>query len=209
MSPELPNEGNQDAAGATQPPVAPPSQAQGQLSPEQIKALLDLPNTVKKELVGLQKGADKQIGQVRAEVKRILELKESGLNEAQIQRELALDAILEQGAPPPRPAGNEPKEQSLDAVAVLQELKLDGNDPEVISAYSTLKGVELENRLYKIRYQRDHKPAPSPADAAAMQGGSAPAQDLMGEFEAASKNVRGNALIELKMAFRKRGLDIS
>ena len=113
MATENPNEGNPGIEGATQLPVAPPSTIPDQLSRDEIEALRGLPGLIK----GLQKGTDKQIGQVRADVKRILELKESGLNEAQIQRELAVDALLEQGTPTKTVVGNDGKVPSLDAAA--------------------------------------------------------------------------------------------
>ena len=212
MTPENPNEGNQTTAGATQPPVAPSSPVAGQLSPDEIKALRELPTLVK----GLQKGTDKQIGQVRADIKRILELKESGMNEQQIQRELALDAILEQGNAAKPLVGNEGQQaQSLDTVdksKVLAELELDANDPVVLPLLS-LNGDKFEAAATKVALQRAKQPKPSPASASALQGHQAPPADgakLIGEYQSKMIAARGKPteLRAIKAEYEKKGVPV-
>lgn len=129
-----PNDGNSQPAGGQQSPTGATSGDGSQLSTEYVKRLESQVAELTTMVKGIQKGTDKQIGQVRSDVKRILELKEQGLNESQIQRELFLDGLMNQNpesqnAPVPTPAGSGTPNTSLDVESVIKSLQFPDNDP--------------------------------------------------------------------------------
>ena len=177
MAPTPQNEGNPvDPAGGAQPPVTPPSGTEAQPLPEYVTALQAQLADVQNKLHGLQKGTDKQIGQMRADVKRILELKESGMNEAQIQRELQLDAILQgQTAQPAAPAeGTAKPAPGIDVDAIVTSLQFEPNDP-ALAALKVLHGnnaVMLAEAAAGLRLQQ-LQTTPRPGAQLPPSGGSA------------------------------------
>jgi hypothetical protein len=133
------DDGNQEQpTGGTESPTSSPSGSQqGQhLSPD-VSALVKEVTELKKELRGIQKGTDKRFERQDSNIKRILELKEQGLNESQIQRELVLDRLIgTQDAPPAEPVGNEAGRQAPDvesAFRTVEEYNLSQNDPDFIA----------------------------------------------------------------------------
>lgn len=177
MAPTPQNEGNPvDPAGGAQPPVTPPSGTEGQPLPEYVTALQAQLADVQNKLHGLQKGTDKQIGQVRDSVKRILELKDSGMTEAQIQRELALDAILQgQNAQPAAPAeGTAKPAPGIDVDAIVASLQFEPNDP-ALAALKVLHGnnpAKLAEAAAGLRLQQ-LQTTPRPGAQLPPSGGSA------------------------------------
>jgi hypothetical protein len=219
--PELPLDGNQTATGATEPPASPPSQSQGQLSQEQIKAILDNQARLEQQIKGIQKGTDKQIGQVRSDVKRILELRERGLDETQIQRELFVDSLIEQGAQPKPVAGNDGAGQSLDADAVLKALNFPENDVALNAlklAYQNDKSRLVEEAA-KLRLSQMTVPALTPATTLLQNSGTPPPPadqlaELRKEYEkkrqalADNKMLNPRSLSNLQDEFAAKGLNL-
>ena len=152
---------------------------------------------------------DKGMREYFAEFKK---MQEEGLSDADIQRELRireLEArVISEPVTPIQPAGRVIEPAANDAVmAVLPALGLDQNDPEVTSAL--LQGSIVDKMGALVALSTKKKSQPNPASVAQPSGGAAPQSNLMDDYKKASANVRGNALIELKMEYRRRGLDIS
>ena len=213
MTTENPTDGKQATEGATQPPVAPPSNVPVQLSADEIKALRELPNLVK----GLQKGTDKQIGQVKSDVKRILELKEQGLNETQIQRELFLDSMIEQGGVAKPLVGNENKAQSLDTDSIINSFGIPETDP----ALSVLKvkyaddKATLISKAHELSLERAKQaPVNAASDLGVMRESPPPPpanrEQLKQDYLSEVRKNRGNkaAILEVQKRFKTKGLDI-
>jgi hypothetical protein len=150
----LPDDGNQQQpAGGTESPASSPSGGQGQqLSPD-VDALMKRLDDQDKLIRGLQKGIDKRFERQDGNIKRILELKEQGLDERGIERELLLDSLIagqRQDAPPPTPEGNERQGQAADvesAFKVLEEYSLPQNDPDFIAL------VRQSSRMDKTAFE--------------------------------------------------------
>lgn len=134
----LPNDdGNQEQpTGGTESPTSSPSGGQGQQLSD-VSALVKSVEELRKELRGIQKGTDKRFERQDSNIKRILELKEQGLSESQIQRELVLDRLIGgQDTPPAEPVGNENSKQAADvesAFRTVEEYGLSQNDPDFIA----------------------------------------------------------------------------
>ena len=162
-------------AGEQTPPTPAASPEQGQLSKEDIQALVQRLDAAEKQLKGLQKGTDKQIGQVRDDVKRILELKEKGLDETQINRELLIDQILTgQISPTGSVVGKQPEAvQSFDVETVVKAMDFPENDVAVAAvkkAYENDK-PKMIAELAKLKVsQVSVKPA-GPAGGLPPSGG--------------------------------------
>lgn len=162
-------------AGDPESPTPAASQGQGQLSKDDIQALIDRLDATEKQVKGLQKGTDKQIGQVRDDIKRILELKDKGLDETQIHRELLIDQVLAgQSAPPAPVEGNQPEvSKAFDVETVVKAMDFPENDVAVAAvkkAYAD-NPQTLISELAKLKVaQVSVKPA-GPAGALPPSGG--------------------------------------
>lgn|SRR3990167_7947666 len=142
-----PVEGNPTEPGEVEE-TSPASDGTSQPLPEYVTAILTKLGEQDKLIRGLQKGTDKQIGQLKSEykseIKRILELKEKGLDEDQIQRELWIDSQMT----PSAPAGQ--NSESLDINAIDRVLELPNDDPRVTNLkllYGHDKAKYLEQGL--------------------------------------------------------------
>ncbi len=176
MLPNTQPEGNPQApAGGTEPPASSPSGAQGQPLPDYVVALQGQVESLTKMVQGVQKGTDKQIGQVRGDIKRILELGGKGLDETQIQRELYIDSLVSsQNTPVQQPVGNVQPNTGLDTEAVINSLKFEPNDPAL--AALKIKHANNPNALIQaaaeLRIAQATAPTPSPATQLPQNGGS-------------------------------------
>jgi hypothetical protein len=189
------------SAGAAQPLPDYVTALQGQIA--------ELSTLVK----GVQKGTDKQIGQVRGDIKRILELKDSGMSEAQIQRELQLDALLgqSQNAPAQQSAGSGQTSTGLDVDSVISSLQFQPNDP-ALAALRLLHGnnpQELLKAAAGLRLSQLQTPNPSPATAPSQSGGQGSGgvnlDALSAEYEELAKNPAANfqRMTEIQQEFNK------
>lgn len=171
-----PDEGNQStSAGATEQPTPSASGEAGQPLPDTLKMVLDRLDEQGKLIKGLQKGTDKQIGQVRSDVKRILELKEQGLTESQINRELFVDSLMQgQTVTSADPVGKQEQGgPDFDVESTLKAMQFDDNDV----ALAALKVVHGNNKSALLKAaaqlrlnQLATKPA-GPAGALPPSGG--------------------------------------
>lgn len=178
MLPTNQTEGNpQGGTGAAEQPTSPASTPGSQPLPDYVLAMQKQIEDVTKLVNGIQKGTDKQIGQVRGDIKRILELKEQGLTEPQIQRELWIDQQMNgQNAPVQQPVGNEPKNAGIDAESVLTSLQFQPNDPALAALRIKYQGDQ--NALVKaaadLRLSQLQTPNPSPATLPSLLNGTPP-----------------------------------
>ena len=150
---------------------------------------------------GIQKGTDKQIGQVRGDIKRILELGSKGLDEGAIQRELFIDQMMTgqtQNAPAQPPAGSEHKGTNLDVDTVVASLQFQPNDPALaalkIKYSSDPQG--LVKAAADLRLSQLQTPNPSPGTGIPPSGGQPPSSPnwdaLATEYEELSRNPAAN-----------------
>jgi len=203
--------------GEQEQPTSEPSQPTGQLSREDVQALIARLDEQDKLIKGLQKGTDKQIGQVRDNVKRILELKEKGLDESQINRELFLDTLMDSQNTPAAPVvGKQPEQPSLDVNAVVKAMLLDESDVAVAAIKKAYVNnpVELVAQLANLKESRSSVKPVTPASSLPPEGGNTPAdkdvQALAQEYSHKVMEARGNkALIrQLKEEYRQKGVPV-
>jgi hypothetical protein len=152
--------------GGTEPPTSQPSSGQGQQLSD-VGALVKQVEALQKEIRGLQKGTDKRLERQESNIKRILELKEQGLSETQIQRELWIDSQIQvQEAPPPPPVGNgkdvgqAPSVES--AFKAVEAYNLSTNDPDFLNLIRSGKYGSQEVNQYILGKVKPPPPA-SPA----------------------------------------------
>lgn len=197
------NEGNpQGGSGAAEQPTSQASSSGSQLLPDYVTALqsqiADVTNLVK----GIQKGTDKQIGQVRGDIKRILELSSKGLDEGAIQRELFIDQMMtgqNQNAPVQPPAGSElSKNTSLDVDTVVSSLQFQSNDPALAALKIKFSSdpLGLVKAAADLRLSQLQTPNPSPGTGLPPGGGQPNSPTnwdaLANEYEELSKNPAAN-----------------
>ena len=180
MLPNTQPEGNtQQPAGGAEQPTSTPSGSESQPLPDYVVALQSQIASLQAEIKGQQKGADKRFGQMQGDIKRILELKDQGLNETQIQRELWIDSQIaqprEQNSPVQPIAGSEQPNTSLDVDAIVKSLKFPDND----IAFAKLKQQYANNpqgliaAAAALRVEQLQTSTPTPATALSQTNGNA------------------------------------
>jgi hypothetical protein len=220
----LPNDdGNQQqpTGGQEQPTSAPSGGQQGQQLSD-VSALVKQIGDLEKQIRGLQKGTDKRFERQDSDIKRILELKEQGLSEPQIQRELLLDQLISsQVAPPATPVGNVSQGQAPDiesAFRTVEEYGLSQNDPDFIAL---LRGVsKMDKAAFDVKVKdfvlgkvKPPKP-PNPADvvqAPARAGATDKSVDaLTDEYKKQVRAARGNRteIVRLRGEYQKQGVPV-
>jgi hypothetical protein len=179
MLPNSQTEGNPGSAtGAAEQPTSPTSAGQSQPLPEYVTALQSQVAELTTQLRGIQKGTDKQIGQVRGDIKRILELKEKGLDETGIQRELFLDQLMTgQNAPVQQPIGNGQQPNAvIDVESVVTSLQFQPNDP-ALAALKKKYASDPQGLLKAaadLRLGQLSSPNPNPATAPSLTSSTPP-----------------------------------
>jgi hypothetical protein len=178
---------------------------------------------LKKSVKGLQKGTDKQIGQLSNDIKRILELKEQGFDERGIQRELFLDSLMGQNtsAVPvpdkdePTGGGGQPKAvvfTSADAIAQAEEYGV----PVDAAFINLLRDKNLSKEKVRDYILEQKKPPKevNPADViqSSTKGGTPQksVESMTQEYIQKAKGARGNrsALMQIKDEYRQKGVDV-
>ena len=174
MLPNNSTEGNPQApAGAAEQPTSPTSGAESQPLPEYVTALQSQIADLTKLVSGVQKGTDKQIGQVRGDIKRILELGGKGLDETQIQRELYLDQLMNsQSAPVPQAAGPAKQDTGLDVETTVQKLQFAPNDPALAALRVKFQGkpADFLAAAAELRINQLQTPSPTAATGLSQTG---------------------------------------
>lgn len=192
-----PAEGNQALpTGGTDPSTSSPSGGQGQPLTD-VSVLTARLEAAEKQLKGLQKGTDKQIGQLNTQVKRILELKEQGYTESQIGRELFIDELMQnQTVPTPAPVPDKEVAKESggysvnDAIAYIEKYNLPPNDPDFINLLrkNPDAGTVKDYVLQKVAPQKQANPADF-VQAPARGGATGPDEEkLYGELQVLYKN---------------------
>lgn len=124
-----------------------------------------------------------------------------------------------EGKPGSDSSGQQPSSSGSGAALTEQEvsevvgrLKLNANDADVIEklrgTYRNRDHFEATMTNLALTQATRQPPSASSASALVSSGTTEPA-DLLVEYNAKATKVRGNALIELKMEYRKKGLDIN
>lgn len=170
MQPTISTEAKEPGTtGAAEQPTSPASVPDTNPLPEYVIALQQQLARFENQIRGLQSGTDKQINQVRGDVKRILELSQKGLDESQIQRELWIDAQMTQpqNSQALPPVGNGSQNQGIDTERVLSSLQFAPND----SALAALRIKHARDSqaflaaAAALRLSQLQSPNPSPATA--------------------------------------------
>ena len=217
-----PNEGNLNpAAGEVEQPTPPTSPPAGQPLPDYVVALQSQIAETNKLIKGLQKGTDKQIGQVRGDIKRILELKEKGYDETQIQRELWIDSQIEgESASSALPAGSGESRAGLDVQSIDTALELPANDSRVTNLKLLYVNDPFTYLREGVKLKASFNAQPlSPAEQLPPEGAQpnrqkdTPAQmetDYQKELAVISSTKRGDEKLRLiaglKAKYREKGL---
>lgn len=183
MLPNNQNDGNsQGGTGAPEQPTSPASPSGSQPLPDYVVAMqgrLDQQDALIRQqsefIKGLQKGTDKQIGQVRGDIKRILELRAQGLNESQIQRELWIDQQMTgqpQSAPVQQPVGSEPRNNGIDVDTIVASLQFQPNDPALAALKVKYAGDPqgLVKAAADLRLSQFQTPNPTPGTGLSQSG---------------------------------------
>lgn len=170
----------QQPSGGPEQPTSTPS---GQVEPnpllEEVKGLRSELQSQANLIKSLQSGNDKRFGQMDTSIKRILELGGQGLNETQIQRELFIDRMLQQGQntqTPEQPTGSRPtQEQTFDVDGVIKSLKFADNDPALAALKIKYQGKpqELLQAAADLRVQQFQTSTPTPGTGLSQTSGNA------------------------------------
>lgn len=204
------DDGELNTNSATSKPVVQPNS----FDPNKFKE--ELLNSVK-ELVSdprtVQSMKDKTLAEMRKDkgfrdiFREIQSMKEAGMTDKEIELEARIREVEERSRPVEHNPGKVVDDGKTETVKLFAKtLGLDLNDPEVIPVFSN---NNLEEQLGTLKNLSDRRSKNiSPAIAAQPAGGS-PSSNLMEEYQNRAKTVYGSALIDLKMEFRKKGLDIN
>lgn len=178
MLPNTQTEGNpQQPTGGTEQPASQPSGQESQPLPDYVVALQNQVASLQAEIKGQQKGTDKRFGQMQGDIKRILELKDQGLNETQIQRELWIDSQIaqprEQSAQVQQAPGTSQPNTSLDVDGMIKSLKFADNDPVLAALRIKHAGnpQELVKAAADLRIQQLTSTGPTPGTGLSQTGG--------------------------------------
>lgn len=170
-----------------------------------------------KEIMSDPRTTQSQKDRVMAEIKKdkgfkdflseYKEMRDSGLSDREIELEARLRDIESRPAKIDNP-GRVVDNGGTEAVKLFAKaMDLDLNDPEVIPA---LADNDVEKALRNLRSVADRKKQNvSPGIVAQSAGDNARQPDLLAEYKAKAATTRGSALIDLKMEYRKKGLDIT
>jgi hypothetical protein len=161
------DDGNlEQPTGGQEQPTSAPSGGQGQQL-SNVDALVKQIEELGKQVRGLQKGTDKRFERQESNIKRILELREAGMNESQIERELWIDQQIKgHDAPPPSPAGSgteggqAPSIES--AFKTVEEYGLSANDPDFINLIrksGNMNDFDAQVKEYVLGKVKPPKPA--------------------------------------------------
>lgn len=177
MLPNNQTEGNQPATGGQEQPTSAPSGAPaGQPLPDYVTALQNQVSELSGVIKGLQKGTDKRFGQMDTNIKRILELKDQGLNETQIQRELWIDSQMtpqSQSAPVQPSVGNgSATNTGIDVEPIIASLQFQPNDPGLAALKVKFQGDPngLAKAAADLRLAQLQTPSPSGATSLSQTG---------------------------------------
>jgi hypothetical protein len=141
--------------------------------------------------------------------KEIQTMKESGMTDKEIELEARIREVEERES---RIASNSPgktvESNQADVVRLtVKAFDLDLNDPEVIVA---INDSDVEKSIRNLKAVSERKRASvSPGIVAQSAGDNARQPDLLADYQQKAKGVYGSALIDLKMEYRKKGLDIN
>lgn len=219
--------GNSETAGDSQ------SSDQSQQSAVDLAALQKRLEATEAQLRGFQKGNDKVNARVEkhaqiasgAQIERIAELTKAGKTSAEIQRELLLDDLLA-GAKTAAPASpelgkvQEDVSENEDSVInrTVKELKLDPNNKDVAEAVRTKNFAAIINLAVSKSTVPDPDATTEPplnskekvSDEAGKKALQTAYDKELAELQkqAMGRRVPPAALANLKLAYRKKGLDI-
>lgn len=135
-------------------------------------------------------------------------MRDNGMSDKEIEMEARIREIESLRSAQVDNSGSVVNNAQTDSARIFAKaLDLDLNDPEVIAAIIG-KDAEQSARILKGLSDRKRSSV-SPSIVAQPAGDNARQPDLLAEYQAKAKLARGNALIDLKMEYRRKGLDIT
>lgn len=182
---------------------------------DQQKFKEDILNSVK-EIISdprnIQSMKDKTLAEMKKDkgfrdiFKEIQSMKESGMTDREIELEARLREIEESRVTTNNPGKVVERDQTDVVGLTVKALELDYNDPDVLTVISKGNLEEQIKGLNEVVMRKQQTPNPA---LVAQPAGGGTKPDLLAEYQARASKVRGNALIDLKMEYRKKGLDIN
>ncbi len=226
MTTEKPDEGNQEPKEKIEVPTPTFTEGQGQPLGGDIKTLQGSLEAFQAEIRGqlkaLQSDKDKRIPKLEMSLQdlmsEIARLKGKGFTDdeavsevefRQNVKKLTQKFEIEQ---PVQPVGNEASRAAQDAQRVIEELKLNTSDPDVLTLlsgkYRNYDHLRAEAALLVAR--KATKPTPSSAASPPLPGGSTPSPDLVAEYTKEMLAARGkrDVLKASQAKYLQKGLDI-
>jgi hypothetical protein len=202
-------------SGGAEPSTSQTSGSPSQPLPEYVKTLMDRLDEQDKFIKGLQKGTDKRFERQEGNIKRILELKDRGLDEAQIERELFIDQLYQgQKAPEAKPTPDKSdKASGFDISAIDAALELPANDSRVTDLKLKFGSdpIAYLREAHKLKSQLSST-SPTPAEMPLPQGGAkteksveALKADYIKEIQTMRGNKQGIKAVQEK--YRKLGIN--
>jgi hypothetical protein len=210
------DEGNLgQSSGGAEPSTSQTSDSSSQPLPAYVKTIIERLDKQDVFLRGLQKGTDKQIGQVKSDIKRVLELKDRGLDETQIERELFIDSLYQgQKAPEVKPTPDKSdKTSGFDISAIDAALELPANDSRVTDLKLKFGNdpIAYLREAHKLKSQLSST-SPTPAEMPLPQGGAKTeksAEALKSDYIKEVQTMRGNkqGIKAVQEKYRKLGIN--
>jgi len=192
----------QPAGGVEQPTSQPSGSAEANPLLDKVNGLESVIQQQGELIRSLQSGNDKRFGKMDTDIKRILELSGKGMDETQIQRELFIDRLYQQGQSTPQPAqpqGNgQPQGQTIDVDGMIKPLQFADNDPALAALKIKYSGnpQELVKAAADLRIQQLTSTGPTPGTGLSQTGGQGAGgvnyDALAAEYENLAKNPAAN-----------------
>jgi len=133
-------------------------------------------------------------------------MKQTGMTDREIEQEFRIKELEERNAN--NTTGSSVHGDKLQTAQVLvKALGFEDNDPDVMQVLLSTQNTEQQAVQLSELAMRKNKTA-NPA-LLAQETGKGTSTDLMSEYKSRASTLRGDALINLKMEYRKKGLNIT
>lgn len=171
-------------------------------------------------LAGIETDVKTMLRQASAENRSVKDvLADLDAQEAQEERRLLLEmakAFKSGQFPQTSPQGSGRTRGEVDILAVIDEFGLDPDDARVKAlttrSFETIEDAEKATVALIKKINKTSALSDAERPSGETEGGSKPVaklDKLWAEYNAKATNTRGNALIALKMEYRKKGLPVS
>lgn len=224
---ETPDEGKQETEEKIEVPT--PTFTEGQAQPlgGDLKSLHNRLEALEKNVLGqlkaLQGDKDRRIPKLESSLQELMSevtrLKGHGFTDDEAVAEVEFRQQVKELAQKikgteqlSQPTGTGVSEAAQEAQRVIEELKLNTSDPDVMQLlsgnYRNYDHLRAEAALLVAR--KLSKPAPSSAASPPVTGGTVPQPDLVAEYKKEIAGLRGNItrISDIQAKYRKLGLQV-